>query len=112
VLYSAVTEAVYDQPVVRAEYHFPTVRGTPEPAAYTRRQLEHGMHVVQQLVLLAASGRFHPTTDPSDCRFCDYVRVCRVRGEGKNPESPPAMWANESKAEELAVLRGLRGVAK
>lgn len=112
VLYSAVTEAVHDQPVVRAEYHFPTVRGTPEPAAYTRRQLEHGMHVVQQLVQLAASGRFHPTTDPSDCRFCDYVRVCRVRGEGKNPESPPAMWANESKAEELAVLRGLRGVAK
>ena len=36
---------------------------------------------------------FLPTDDESDCRFCDYADVCRVRVEWGEKHSPRARWS-------------------
>ena len=44
----------------------------------------------------AAAGYFVPTNEPSDCTFCDFREICRVReaGYGKSV-SPLADWSKE-----------------
>jgi RecB family exonuclease len=77
-----------------AEYHFPTTRGENRMARYARADLEPGHDVLAALLDLARQGRFLATTDPDDCRFCDFRDVCRVRtGEWGGVESPRADWA-------------------
>jgi ATP-dependent helicase/nuclease subunit B len=109
VLYAAIAEQLYGAAVVRAEYHFPTVKGGADRAAYTADELREGLTRVDELLSIAARGHFHPTDDPQDCRFCDYATVCRVRLEGSRVVSPAATWVKAAhEVEELSVLRALR----
>jgi ATP-dependent helicase/nuclease subunit B len=105
VLYAAVATKLFGEPVVRAEYHFPTVKGKNHPAPYDVAELSGGFEVVDRLLDLVARGHFHPTDDPDDCKFCDYAVVCRADAGG----SPPASWAKQAtEVEELHVMRELR----
>jgi hypothetical protein len=109
VLYAAIARQLYDAVVVRAEYHFPTVKGGADRAAYTADELQEGLNRVDDLLSIAARGHFHPTDDPADCRFCDYAAICRVRIEGARVDSPAAKWVQGARdVEELSVLRELR----
>jgi hypothetical protein len=109
VLYAAIATQLYGASVVRAEYHFPTVKGGADRATYTADELSKGLGVVDSLLDIAASGHFHATEDSNDCRFCDYAAVCRVRLEGSRVVSPAAKWVNEARdIEELNGLRALR----
>lgn len=105
VLYAAVAEQLFGEPVLRAEYHFPTVKGKNHPAAYAIGELTDGFMIVDRLLDIVAHGHFFPTDDAADCKFCDYAVVCRAEGE----HSPPAEWAKQAgDVEELAVMRELR----
>lgn len=106
-LYSAVTRRLFGE-VARAEYHFPTHRGETRVCAFDERDLRRARRIVEALLDLVAEGSFHPTTDATDCRYCDYRRICRVREEGNRLRSPMAEWAERTDAEELWVLRKLR----
>jgi CRISPR/Cas system-associated exonuclease Cas4 (RecB family) len=109
VLYAAIAEQLYGAAVVRAEYHFPTVKGGADRAAYSADELQEGLRRVDRLLSIVARGHFHPTDDAKDCRFCDYATVCRVRVEGSRVVSPAASWVQAAHdVEELAILRELR----
>lgn len=105
VLYAAVAEKLFGEPVVRAEYHFPTVRAKNHAAPYPIDELRDGFTIVDRLLDLVARGHFFPTNDADDCTFCDYAVVCRADGDG----SPPAEWASRAEeVDELEVMRELR----
>jgi ATP-dependent helicase/nuclease subunit B len=63
--------------VASAEYHFPTVKGENQTIAYPREGLRDGLGLVATLLDAVARGRYLPTEDPGDCRFCDYAPICR-----------------------------------
>lgn len=76
------TEALEADPslaaeVASAEYHFPTVKGENDRIPYARERLGDGARLVQYILDAAATGRYLPTEDPGDCRFCDYAPICR-----------------------------------
>jgi ATP-dependent helicase/nuclease subunit B len=109
VLYAAVARELLEAEVARVEYQFPTVRELSDDVPFTANELDDGLDVIERLLDLAASGAFHPTDDPGDCRFCDYAAVCRVsRGRGA-PSSGPAEWAKNAIGQEaLRTLRHIR----
>ena len=94
-IYTVAAERVMDGPVTRMEYHFPTRRGRNEVIGYHREELDRGRGLIDRLMDGVAGGRFLPTEDPSDCRFCDYRPICRHRTEGwhRTWETPRADWA-------------------
>lgn len=111
VLYRAIAEQLFGEPVIGAEYHFPTFRaGDDNVASYSRDQLGDGLDVVERLLDLVREGLFFPTDEPNDCKFCDFHAVCRVDA----PElgaliSPPADWTKSAgDLEELRSFRELR----
>jgi ATP-dependent helicase/nuclease subunit B len=109
VLYAAVAHQLYGN-VRRAEYHFPTRGGENHRRPYEIEDLRKGLAVVDNLASLAAHGYFHPTTEPADCRFCDFQRVCRVKVDGGRVDSPLAEWAKDRSAVlgELKLIDTLR----
>jgi RecB family exonuclease len=110
VLYAAVASRLCNADVSRVEYHFPTYRERMERAPFAQDVLRGGLSVIDELLDLAAAGRFHATDAADDCRFCDYRRVCRVREQRGRTTSPAADWTRRSlEREELQVLRLLRG---
>jgi ATP-dependent helicase/nuclease subunit B len=110
VLYSRVARKLYDRPVARVEFHFPTVKGENEVAAYEIERLAEGERVVDLLLDMVAAGHFVPTEADNDCRFCDHRTICRVRMEGNRVvESPRAKWAKAS-CETLPEYEPLRKV--
>lgn len=109
VLYAAVARSVLGKDVAHVEYHFPTVRELKDRTRYSGHVLAGGLDVVNDLLDIAASGRFHPTDDPGDCRFCDYAAACRVTLVRGKPQSPAADWMKEAPDHEaLRTLRRLR----
>lgn len=111
VLYRTVAEQLFDEPVIGAEYHFPTVKARNHVAAYSREDLTDGLAVIDRLLDLAATGLFFPTDEASDCRICDFQTVCRAgMQEGSGFVSPPVEWTRAAVAlDELQPLRELRG---
>jgi ATP-dependent helicase/nuclease subunit B len=93
VVYSAVAEQLLEERVARMEYHFPTRTGRNDVLAYDRSEVRRGLGLIDRLLDGVASGRFLPTEDPSDCRFCDYAPICRHRSEGWSADTPRADWA-------------------
>ena len=93
VVYTAVAEATMEGRVERMEYHFPTRGGQNEVIGYTRDETRRGLGLLDRLLGMAAAGRFLPTPDGDDCKFCDYQPVCRHRFEGWSGETPLADWA-------------------
>jgi hypothetical protein len=94
--------------VIRAEYHFPTHRGETRVRHFAERDLRRARGIIDALLDLVSAGAFHPTDDATDCRHCDYRRVCRVRDETGKVDSPMAEWAKKTDAPELGVMRKLR----
>lgn len=107
-LYAEVVERLFGE-VARAEYHFPTRRGETQVAGFEIDALRWGSRIAGALLDLTGRGWFHPTTDPEDCRHCDYREVCRARPGRKEVRSPLAEWSARvvETQPELAVMRAL-----
>lgn len=58
-------------------YFFPTPRTEGRKLQWTSGELKRGDEVLRQICDLMKSGVFVATTDPSDCKYCDYLSVCR-----------------------------------
>lgn len=93
VVYPTVAEQLLGERVTRMEYHFPTRPGRNDVVAYDRREVRRGLGLIDRLLDGVAEGRFLPTEDSSDCRFCDYAPICRHQTEGWDRETPRADWA-------------------
>lgn len=93
VVYAAVAESLLGGRVDRMEYHFPTRRGQNQRVEFDRAELRRGLGLVARLLDMVAAGRFLPTDEGDDCRFCDYAEICRHRGEGRGRSTPLAEWA-------------------
>ncbi len=111
-IYARVARLLYGREVTRMEFWFPTARGENHRAAYPVAALGDGDEVLGALCDTLAAGWFVPTDDPSDCKFCDYQKVCRVNAENWNDvESPPAEWGKaHSGLDEYRHLRLLRSL--
>ena len=58
-------------------YFFPTPRTEGRKLQWTSGELKRGDEVIRQICDLIKSGVFVATTDAADCKFCDYLSVCR-----------------------------------
>ncbi len=94
-VYAAVAESLLDGRVGRMEYHFPTRKGQNEVIGYDRTELRRGLGLIDRLLEAVAAGRFLPTEEGDDCRFCDYAAICRHSSDGWRSETPLATWAAE-----------------
>ena len=95
-LYAEAAERVLGGTVVSAEYHFPTRRGENRIVAFPRLSLAGLPELLGRMLDGVAAGAFVPTDKGDDCRFCDYVAVCRAHtSEWGKPESPMAEWSQE-----------------
>lgn len=113
-LYAFAASTLYNKDVTKAEYRFPTVRGegvAREFSALNTTQLSDKVGIMATEI---ASGHFLPTYDSNDCRYCDYVAVCRVSVDAfGNAHSPRAAWGKEHKSEtEYQPMNELRGRTK
>ena len=107
VVYPAVAESELDERVARMEYHFPTRKGRNEVIGYDRDEVRRGLKLIDRLLDAVADGRFLPTEEPGDCRFCDYAPICRHRENGWEMQAPLADWA-AARFHELAEYRERR----
>ncbi|NUO65048.1 MAG: PD-(D/E)XK nuclease family protein [Gemmatimonadaceae bacterium] len=112
-IYSAALKQVLGERVARFEYRFPTERGESEIVAYDEQEMGAAVGIVRALLEQAESGAFLPTTDPSDCGYCDCAPICRTRTDGYGKTSSPrAEWAKANVEQEVfRIMRALRGVA-
>lgn len=93
-IYGLVAESLHpDLEVEVAEYQFPTTKGEGARSSFSKTSLGDRSRVLSELLDITRSGAFLPTDDPSDCQWCDYVSVCRVRGGKWDTDSPLAAWA-------------------
>ena len=94
-----LNQAAGDPARVRSsEYHFPTVGGENQALPYSAEQLDGGMEIVQHLIDSVREGRFVPTNDPDDCRFCDYKEICRfgsVQDSDNKDTAPRVEWTRD-----------------
>ena len=95
-LYALVAEERLGGEVATGEYHFPTVRGEHRTVAFNRLERAGVGELLGLMLDGVAAGRFVPTDQADDCRYCDFAEICRVRegGFGKL-DSPMADWAEE-----------------
>lgn len=95
-LYAHVVEARLSAQVVTGEYHFPTLKGEHDVHRFGRAALGEVKGVVGSMLDGVADGRFVPTDDVRDCRFCDFAEICRVRrGRFGKVDSPLSEWTRE-----------------
>ena len=93
--------------VTQFAYVFPGAETHGERVEWTPRELAGIDTLVTKLCGIAAAGAFLPTTDPEDCRFCDFRDVCgapatTARGAGRKLEQDDGRYGPE--AETLADL--------
>lgn len=89
-LYAAALSAMQGGRPTDFAYHFPTPAGQGTRIVYGPEAQAAAARVVSGLVDDLAAGRFLPTLDASDCAWCDYRDICRVRvTEYGNVESSP-----------------------
>ncbi|MDQ6422873.1 PD-(D/E)XK nuclease family protein [Paenibacillus sp. LHD-117] len=67
--------------VAEADYSFPTVRGRGEFVRREQNRRDELAAVVNGLLDSRASGVYIPTSDPQQCRWCDYQSVCGAHAE-------------------------------
>lgn len=110
ILYTLAVEQIRGEPVESMVYLFPGRKGRNDRKPFTRKEMESGVEMVGALLDLVREGRFLPSEDPDDCRFCDFAAVCRVQEDGRSLTSPPADWARErlGTEPELLPLRRIR----
>jgi ATP-dependent helicase/nuclease subunit B len=95
-LYALVAEARLRTPVVKGEFHFPTMRGQNDVMPFGRLALEGVRDLLGTMLDGVAAGAFVPTDDADDCRYCDFAEVCRAGDAGFGKvTSPLAAWSEE-----------------
>lgn len=95
-VYAAAAERLLGGQVVTGEYHFPTRRGENTVHRFPRVRIAGAGALLGHMLDGVAAGTFVPTNDESDCRFCDYAEVCRVRtSDWGKIDSPLASWSDE-----------------
>jgi ATP-dependent helicase/nuclease subunit B len=92
-LYAIAVEQLLGRKVARMEYRFPTARADNTIVGYEISELGAGREVISALLDNVAAGRFLPTDDRDDCRFCDFRTCCRVATVKNETVSPLAGWA-------------------
>ncbi len=92
-LYAIAVEQLLGKKVARMEYRFPTSRADNTIVGYDISELGAGREVISALLDNIAAGRFLPTDDRDDCRFCDFRTCCRVATIKSETSSPLANWA-------------------
>jgi hypothetical protein len=75
------------------EYRFPTARADNHIVGYEISELSAGRELISALLDNIAAGRFLPTDERDDCRFCDFRTCCRVSTTRSETTSPLAAWA-------------------
>ncbi|MEZ6134254.1 MAG: PD-(D/E)XK nuclease family protein [Pirellulaceae bacterium] len=58
-------------------YFFPTPRTEGRRLQWTYGELKRGDEILRHICNLIKTGVFVATTDPADCKSCDFVPVCR-----------------------------------
>lgn len=95
-VYSPAVGRQFDAAVSSAEYYFPTKKGDGVVARADRAMLDAAPRIVRSLLDDVAAGRFLPTIDKSDCAYCNFAAICRIRVDDWNSTtSPRAEWAKE-----------------
>ncbi len=97
--------------VERFGYFFPTRAGKGRRLEWTADQLDTCTTLVRQLAEIAGQGAFLPTSERSDCAFCDFAMVC---GDAEEVTRDAARMVAASAAlrDLFGALRGeLRGRA-
>ncbi|HEY0996656.1 MAG TPA: PD-(D/E)XK nuclease family protein [Gemmatimonadaceae bacterium] len=111
-IYSRVIERLDGTRVSQFDYRFPTRRGQHEIVRYGPAELAEGERIVERVLAMAGRGHFVPTTDASDCRFCDYRPICRVAEERNGDASCDrvrwAVQASDAGLEVYAIMRAHR----
>lgn len=59
-------------------YFFPTPKAEGRKLQWTSGELKRGDEVLRHICQLIKSGVFVATTDPADCKYCDYLSVCKT----------------------------------
>jgi hypothetical protein len=67
-----VAESRLNAPVMKGEFHFPTMRGQNDVMQFGRLELESVRELLGTLLDGVAAGAFIPTDDAGDCRYCDF----------------------------------------
>lgn len=92
-VYAAAAAAALGEPVEAFAYWYPSATGDDREAALDGDTLAIGHELVASVLADIAAGRFIPTDDPTDCRFCDQQAICRVVASGAfSVNSPRAAW--------------------
>jgi RecB family exonuclease len=95
-VYAMAAERRLRGEVVDGQYHFPTRRGQNQVFSFPRGQLGSVLELLDIMMEGVAAGHFVPSDDASDCSYCDFAEVCRVRrGEYGSATSSLAAWAEE-----------------
>jgi hypothetical protein len=105
-LYLSAISSITGKDAAHFEYRFPTPRGENAVVAYSSDELSRVGGIVESLLDHVRAGEFIPTTDASDCKYCDYAEVCRARRDGYDSSAPRAEWAAEH-APELPQYVGM-----
>jgi RecB family exonuclease len=93
-IYVPAVNGLMEMPVSTFEYRFPTERGGNEIVAYAANgDLAGAAGIIGSLIAHVHDGDFIPTTDASDCAYCDYQDICRASRGRFGVESPRAAWA-------------------
>lgn len=111
-LYAAAITGTDGKSVSEFEYRFPTPRGQNEVVTYAASELEAARPIIASLVEDVRAGRFLPTMDSSDCKFCNHQPICRAVEDRYSMISPRAEWAalHGSELAEYESMRQRRGV--
>jgi hypothetical protein len=112
-IYAAVSTTVLGTPVTAFEYRFPTEKGNGEIISYDRAELAAANGIIASLLEQVDRGTFVPTDDHSDCTYCEYGAICRVKHSEYGATSPRAAWAKEHgpALDVYQVMRRLRSSA-
>lgn len=92
-LYAVAVEQLLGRKVARMEYRFPTARADNTIVGYEISELGAARELISALLDNVAAGRFLPTDERDDCKFCDFRTCCRVATGKTETTSPLANWA-------------------
>jgi ATP-dependent helicase/nuclease subunit B len=95
-IYAEAAAQLFGAQSVGFEYHFPTDRGKNEVVDYKPHELAGAREIVADVIAQVKTGAFIPTYESDDCRYCEYLAMCRGSvDEYEKVKSPPADWAKE-----------------
>lgn len=90
-------------------YFFPGPKTEGLRLQWTSAELRRGDDLLRKICDLVSAGIFPPTTDASDCKFCDYRFVCGDADEVANASQRKAQWADNERFLEWSELREISG---